>query len=174
MPSNAENPPFVAVGRVLKTHGYLGWVKVEKLTVNPRRFSEGNTFTLQGREKEKRLVLEGAREAPDALLVKFKGFDSREAAAHLAGKLLLVVPSELGDSPPDSFWEHQLIGLRVRTEDGYLLGEITEILETGSNDVLVVQGLKEHLIPMIGDVVTHIDLQTGVMVVRAVPGLLED
>ena len=174
MTSPGKRPPYVVTGRVIKPYGVLGWVKVEPLTTNPRRYSEGNAFLLEGREEGERLVLEEARESPGALLVKFRGLGTREQAEELAGKRLLVTTDELGDSPRGSFWEHQVLGLEVRTRDGRCLGEVTEVMETGSNDVLVVEGERECLIPMIEEVVKSIDPGEGVIVVDPLPGLLED
>jgi 16S rRNA processing protein RimM len=67
-----------------------------------------------------------------------------------------------------------VLGLEVRTRDGRCLGEVTEVMETGSNDVLVVEGERECLIPMIEEVVKSIDPGEGVIVVDPLPGLLED
>jgi 16S rRNA processing protein RimM len=174
MTPDAETPLFVAVGKVLKPYGVFGWVKVEILTTNPQRFREGNTFILEGREKGERIVQEEMREAPGALLIKFQGLENREQAVKLSGRLLLVTPEELGDSPNDSLWEHQLLGLRVRTMEGRELGEVVEVIETGANDVLVVEGERECLIPMIEEILVGVDLEEGTMVINPMPGLLED
>jgi 16S rRNA processing protein RimM len=174
MSFSETSPPYITVGRVLKPFGVNGWVKVESLSTNPQRFREGSTFLLEGREKGERLVLEEMREAPDAILIKFKGLENRELAMPIAGKLLLITTEELGDSPRDSLWEHQLLGLKVRTVDGVDLGEVVEILETGANDVLVVKGQREHLIPMIEEVLVGVDLDEGAMVIKPIPGLLEE
>lgn len=169
-----KDTPYVTVGRVLKPHGTYGWVRVEKLTANPLRFREGQSFILEGNEKGERLVLEEVREEADKMTARFRGIGSREEAAGLAGKLLLVTPQELGDSPRGSFWEHQLIGLAAITEAGDVLGEVVEIMETGANDVLVVEGEREYLIPAVEEVVVRVDLEEGRMVIRPIPGLLEE
>lgn len=174
MASGHEGQPYVAVGRILKTYGLRGWVKLEALTTNPRRFRKGNTFILEGETAEERLVLEEAKEVQGALTAKFQGLENREQAAALVGKLLFVTARELGESPQDSFWEHQLLGLEVITMDGDRLGEVVEVMETGANDVLVVEGDREYLIPMIAEVVKEIDLDSGTIMVKPLPGLLED
>lgn len=119
-------------------------------------------------------MLEAVQEAGGDLRVKFQGLENREEAGKLAGKLLLVTPAELGESPEDSFWEHQLLGLRVETLEGRRLGEVEEVMETGANDVLVLSGDREYLIPMIADVVVRVDLDAGVIIIRPLPGLLEE
>ena len=174
MPPRPGRPSFVVTGRVIKPYGVLGWVKVEVLTDNPSRFRAGSSFILEGKEHGERLCLEEAREAPGALLAKFRGLDSRRKAGELTGRRLLVTPEELGEAPPRCLWEHQVLGLEVRTGDGGYLGRVVEIMETGANDVLVVGGERERLIPMIEEVVVGIDVEAGVITIEPLPGLLED
>ncbi len=119
-------------------------------------------------------MLEASQGQRGGVIAKFCDVDDRDAAARLSGKLLLVKPEELGESPEDAFWEHQLLGLTVETTDGRRLGEVTEVIETGANDVLVVSGEQECLIPMIEDVIERVDLAVGVMLIRPLPGLLEE
>ncbi len=163
----------MVTGRVIKPYGVRGWVKVEVLTTNPLRFQAGSAFILEGRERESRLVVEEVGEMRGALLVKFRGLEDREQAEELTGCRLLITTEEVGEAPPDSLWEHQVIGLEVRTRDGKFLGEVEELLETGANDVLVVRGETECLIPMIGEVIKEIDLEDGVIIIEPLPGLLE-
>lgn len=160
-------------GRVIKPYGLLGWVKAESLSTNPQRFRAGSTFILEGKADEGRLCLEAVRETPSDLLLKFEGMESREQVEGLRGKLLLVTAGELGEPPPESMWEHQVIGLEVMVKGEDRLGEVVEILETGANDVIVVRGDREYLIPMIEEVVIEVDLEAGLMFIDPIPGLLE-
>lgn len=174
MLSSSGRPQYIVTGKVIKPHGVLGWVKVEVLSTNPRRFQPGNTFILEGRERGERLLLEERREGTGALLVKFGGLEKREQADELTGRRLLVTPDEVGEAPPESFWEHQLIGTTVVTRGGMCLGEVVEVMETGANDVLVVEGETECLIPMIEEVVLEIDIEAGTIIIEPLPGLLEE
>jgi 16S rRNA processing protein RimM len=174
MPPLPGKPPLVITGRVIKPYGVNGWVKVEPLTANPRRFQPGNAFILEGRERGERLSLEEARQGSGALLAKFQGLDSREDAEKITGRLLMVTPQEVGEAPEGEVWEHQLLGAKVRTREGRHLGEVSEVLETGANDVLVVQGDREYLIPMTREVVVEIDLEEGTITIEPLPGLLEE
>jgi len=164
----------VVTGRVIKPYGVQGWVKIEVLSVNPRRFQVGSAFVLEGDEDKERIILEETREDAGALLARFQGRENREQAAELSGKRLLVTPDEVDEAPPGSFWEHQLIGMTVNTCAGACLGEVIEVMETGANDVLVVKGDTECLIPMIEEVVTEIDVEAGTIIVDPLPGLLEE
>ncbi len=174
MPHHPRKPSLVVTGRVIKPYGVLGWVKTEVLTTNPYRFRPGNAFILEGEARGERLLLEEAREARGALLLKFRGLDDRERADKLSGRLLMVPPEEVGEALPGEIWEHQLLGLEVRTREGRCLGEVEEVLETGANDVLVVRGERECLIPMTEEVVKEIDLEGGTITIAPLPGLLEE
>ena len=176
MPSGFSRRDLVVTGKIVKPHGILGWVKVQVLSSNPGRFREGNAFILEGREGGDRLVVQGVKATPgETILVKFEGLDTRDQAELIRGKRLFITPEETGEPPPGCFWEHQIVGLVVKTTEGLELGKVREVMETGANDVLVVrQGRREHLIPMIEDVVKEVDLERGVLVIFPMPGLLED
>jgi len=164
----------VVIGKVIKPYGVQGWVKVEVLSTNPRRFQAGNSFILEGDEDGERLLLEESRQDAGVMLARFRGMEQREQAAGLSGKRLLVTPGEVGEAPPMSFWEHQLIGTTVLTRAGECLGEVAEVMETGANDVLVVKGEKERLIPLIEEVISEIDTEAGTIIIDPLPGLLEE
>lgn len=162
---------FVTAGRVIRPHGLQGWVKVAVTSENPLRFSPGNSLIVEGAPR--RLVIEEARPVPGCLHVKFAGIDDRDQAMAINGRELLVTEEEVGPPPPGSFWEHQLLGLRVETLGGEGLGRVEEILVTGSNDVLIVGGEREALIPLTREVVREVRLEEGVILIEPLPGLLE-
>ncbi len=162
---------FVTAGRVIRPHGLQGWVKVAVTSENPLRFSPGNSLIVEGAPR--RLVIEEARPVPGCLHVKFAGIDDRDQAMAIKGRELLVTEEEVGPPPPGSFWEHQLLGLRVETLGGEGLGRVEEILVTGSNDVLIVGGEREALIPLTREVVREVRLEEGVILIEPLPGLLE-
>jgi 16S rRNA processing protein RimM len=173
MPLRDTRPSFVVTGRVIKPYGVFGWVKVEVLTTNPQRYRKGNAFLLEGCEEGEKLLLEEVKEGAGMLLVKFQGLDDREQAERLKGRKLLVTPDDVGEPPLDHLWEHQLLGLEVITTQGRHLGEVVEIIETGANDVIVVKGDKECLIPMIEEAIVDVELEEGRLIVEPLPGLLE-
>lgn len=173
MTHRARKVSLVVVGRALKPHGLAGWVRIEVLSENPHRFSPGNSFILEGSEGGERLLLEKAERDREGLKAKFRGIESRQSAESLAGKTLFITPEETGQAPPSSLWEHQILGLEVRTQGGRVLGEVVEIMETGANDVLVVRGDKDYLIPVIEQVISEVDEDAGVITIEPLPGLLE-
>ncbi|MCI0802347.1 MAG: 16S rRNA processing protein RimM, partial [Chloroflexi bacterium] len=108
----------------------------------------------------------------DILIVSFRGFRDRDQALRLAGLLLCVTQSQVPAAEDGEYFHYQLIGLKVRTVAGEELGELAEILETGSNDVYVVSGAAgEILVPALSHVVREIDIDAGLMVVDLPEGL---
>ena len=169
-PSDTPPPPpeRLIVGRVLAPWGLKGHVKVENLSDNPTRFREGARYSIGERE----YGCEEARRHGRNLVIRLEGFTTREEAAGLRGSLLEIPLGDAPSLPEGTYYHYQIIGLRVRTTDGRFLGEVVELLETGSNEVYVVRGPEgEVLIPAIADVVVALDLPGGQMTVEPLPGL---
>jgi 16S rRNA processing protein RimM len=162
---------FIIAGKVIQPHGLKGWVKVAVTSENPLRFTPGSSLIVEGTNR--RLNIEETKPVPGCLHVKFSGVDDRDQAVMLKGRELWVTEEEVGPPPPDTFWEHQLLGLRVETLQGEQLGLVDDILVTGSNDVLIVKGTREVLIPLMRDVVREVRLEEGVILIEPLPGLLD-
>ena len=109
-------------------------------------------------------------------LLKLSGIDSKETALEYRGSLLQIHESEVYPLPEGYYYHFQLQGLQVHDISRGLLGELTEVLETGANDVYVVKSprYKEILIPAIKEVILHIDLQEKIMQVDLLPGIIDD
>ena len=120
------------------------------------------------------LDVRGLRRHGGRILLKLQGINSREEAMALSRSYLYVPGTETIALPPDEYFVYQIVGLRVETETGETLGTVRDVLETGSNDVYVVQGPRgEVLIPALKEVVRTLDLAAGRVVVRLPPGLLD-
>jgi len=168
-------PAFLTVGRIGRPHGVRGEVEVEVLTDFPERFRPGSQLYLGTADDPDptpvRVV--SARPHRNRLLVRLDVAADRTAAGELTGRSLLVPAAEAQPLEADAYYPHQLMGLRVVTVDGEALGEVAEVLETGSADVLIVRGPRgEVLLPMIATVIAAIDLAAGEVTVTPLPGLL--
>jgi 16S rRNA processing protein RimM len=109
-----------------------------------------------------------------ALIISFYGINSREEAALFRKAVIEVQEKNLPPLPENTFYHRQIIGLIVVTPEGREIGQITEIIETGSNDVYVVNGQeKEYLIPAIKDVISCIDFGSGTLTIAPMKGLLD-
>ena len=173
MPSSPEDrsPQIdrLAAARVLGPWGRHGQLRIASLSGVPDRFAPGARFLIG----DQAYVSEGSSEQGKALLIKLQGIDTRWDADDLRGAILETPLEEAAELPEGSYYHHQIIGLAVRTTDGRDLGTLSDIIETGSNDVYVVSGPDgEALIPAIPDVVQDVDISGGIIIVEPVPGLL--
>lgn len=160
------------IGRVGRPHGVRGEVTVQPLTDEPaRRFVPGVVLAAGDRT----LTLAGARRHGDRLLAVFEEIADREAAADLTGTLLsLDVPADEDTGEDDAWYDHQLVGLTVRSTSGVDLGEVLRV-EHGAQDLLVVRvGAGERLVPFVGPIVPVVDVAAGFLVVDPPSGLLDD
>lgn len=131
----------------------------------------GRWVTIRG---ERHRII-ASREDRGAWLVLISGFADRTAADGLRGALLEVPDKDVRRTDSDSYFVHELIGLRVLTSGGEELGDLVEVLQPGANDVYVVKGPRgEILVPAIEDVIDRIDVKERVMVITPLPGLLDE
>ena len=164
-----DGPEPVAVGQILSGHGLSGRVKVRVLSDVPHRFDVGQELYVLGTCYQ---VNSSSQVSPDQIILKLQGIDTPEAARGLTGQLITVPEEAVPQLPDGEYFHYQLLGLRVLTEDGEDLGQLTEILETGSKDVYVVSGpAGEVLVPALADVIRSIRLDQGEMLVRLPEGL---
>lgn len=168
---NQGEPAFLAVGKLRKPHGVLGEISMEVWTDFPERLIVGSPVFIGPQYRP--FTIRSCRWNKDMLLISFPEFNTPEAVGMLRNELVYVPSDDRPQLGEGEFYHHQLIGLRVITEMGENLGEIVEILETGSNDVLVVQ--PEHgpelLLPVVDSVVLNIDLEAGEVRVNLMAGL---
>jgi len=168
-------PEYLSVGRILRPHGVRGEVMVEALTDFPEAL-HGRTVTLQppasDAQPEQRTV-EEMRWHRGKLLMRLDGSTDRNSVENLRGCVLLIPTAEATPLAEGQYYHHQIIGLRAVTEDGQALGEVKSIIETGANDVYVVEKPEggELLLPAIRDVIQGIDLTAGEIKVRLMEGL---
>jgi 16S rRNA processing protein RimM len=164
----------LAVGRVIKPHGVHGEVRVEPLTDDPARFKR-LTHVYVGERQPRRVAVESVRFHQGWVLLRLGGHATRTEAELLRGELLQVTAAEAAPLEEGEYYLFQLEGLDVYTEAGDHLGRLTGVLETGANNVFVVQGARgELLLPDIPDVIQEIDIEGGRLVIRPLPGLLGD
>ncbi len=181
MPSNqqVEHPSHLIIGEVLRPHGVQGEVRVRILTDYPERIANLGTVYLGsgiGAKDLKPYQIEKVRFTPEFGLLKFRGINDRNAADRLRQRTMMIAIEDAVPLEEGEFFLYQLIGLSVILEDGRLLGNLTEVIETGANDVYVVKPPegRELLIPAIPDVILKTDVQAGTILIRPLPGLLDD
>jgi 16S rRNA processing protein RimM len=151
------------MGRISAPFGVRGWVKVQPNTAAAQNLLAYRTWWVEdGGEWRDRSVAQ-AKVHGHTVVAKLEGCEDRDAAAALRGKLVAVPRAELPGTQSGEYYWADLIGLAVVNESAQPLGRISGILQTGANDVLVVAGERERLIPFIATVVRSVDLPAGVM-----------
>ena len=151
------------MGRVVAPYGIYGWLKVQPHTEDLDGLLDYPDWWL-GREDGLRktpwqsYALETAKIHNDVLVVKLKGVDDRDAALRCKGLHVAVPRESLPEADEGEYYWSDLIGLSVTNQQGVLLGLVVELFETGANDVLVVKGDRERLIPYTSQAVMDVNL----------------
>jgi 16S rRNA processing protein RimM len=169
------SPDTVVVGRIGRPHGVRGEVTVEVRTDDPElRFAPGSVLLTEPGARGP-ITVAGRRWHRDTLLLTIDGVGSREDAEALRDTELHVPVADLPElDDPDSFYDHQLVGLGARLPDGSVLGEVTAVRHE-AQDLLVVRrdGAPDALIPFVSAIVPTVDLAGGFVVVDPPEGLLD-
>lgn len=154
----------VVLGRIVGLYGVRGWVRVHSWTRPPGNILDFPVWFV-GRDGnwQERPVLD-AREQGRSLVALLQGYDDREVARELLQADIAVPRSDLPATEEDEYYWADLFGLTVETAAGVGLGRVERLMETGANDVLVVRGDRERLIPfVVGDYVLDVDLERGII-----------
>ncbi len=167
---------LLRVGKVVKTQGLKGEVRVFTGGEKPETFYPGNVVVLEGARGERRsLTVRSSRTRRQMTILSFREITGIAGAEPLVGCEVLVAKESLEALPPGEFYRHQLLGLQVRTDAGVPLGTLEEIFSTGSNDVFVVRkDGREALIPATDEVVEKVDLEGKALISRPLEGMLPD
>ncbi len=163
------------VGVITGTHGLKGEVKVLPTTDDPERFLDLEEVVISGRKDRVETRIRSVRFFKKYVLVCFEGMDRIEDVQHLKGAEILIDREDALPLEEGEYFIPDLIGLKVRTLEGEEIGTLTDVLETGANDVFVVsrEGDKDLLLPRIDQCVRKIDLEGGFVEVFLMPGLTD-
>jgi 16S rRNA processing protein RimM len=170
-------PRFLLLGEILRPHGVRGELRMRILTDYPERINQLEKVYL---------AEESDSDDPDAYrvqhmrmhqsygLLKLEGVDDRDQADRLREMLVMVPLENAVPLDEGEFYLYQLIGLSVRTTEGEMLGKITDVLETGANDVYVVESATygEFLMPVTDETVLQTNIEQGFILVNLPEGLL--
>jgi 16S rRNA processing protein RimM len=177
----SSKPQFLILARVMRPHGIRGDLSVQVVTDFPERMSHLDmVYVGPDPEEPRRLkphhVTSVRRAKKDQWLLHIDSIDSREDADTLRSQYICVSLADAVPLEDDEVYLYQVIGLQVQTTDGENLGRVTDIIETGANDVYVIKGeaYGEILLPAIAGVIRDISVETGVMTVQLLAGLLPD
>ncbi len=166
---------LLQVGVIANTHGVRGEVKVFPTTDDAKRFKKLKKVLLDTGKDIISLDVESVRFFKQFVILKLKGIDDMDAAMACKGKSLLVSRQDAVRLRKDEYFIADLIGLSVYNEDGTLLGSVTDVLQTGANDVYAVkmENGRELLLPAIKECILEIDLEGRSMRVHVMDGLMD-
>lgn len=174
----SSSQDLVTLGKLGAVYGVKGWLKVHSYTDDAESIFDYSPWELSLGGQSRVLKVTDWRRHNKGLIAKFDGVDDREDAQRLVGIEISVALNSLPELEDDEFYWRDLIGMRVVNASGYDMGEVVRMMETGSNDVLVVKanskdafGKRERLIPFVeGDFIKHVDKTTKSIEVDWDPG----
>lgn len=169
---------YFRVGVITSAHGVRGGVKVYPVTEDPRRFQElkevlhsaPESDVIEGTYRLRRVAFQN-----QMVLLEIEGIEDRNQAETLKGRQLWVSREQAIPLAENEYYMADVLGMEVLDENGGLLGRVTDILETGSNEVIQVEkpGARPLLIPSIPECVLKLDVAAKQMIVHLLPGLRE-
>lgn len=162
---------YLEAGKIVTTHGIKGEVKIMPYTDTPELLCEFERLFF-GKDKTE-LYIERSRVSKNMVIAKIEGIDTVEAAEKYRNKLLYMHRDDL-ELDENTYFIQDLIGMEVKDADtDFVYGKITDVLQNGANDVYVIQGDREYLVPAIPDVVISTDIESDLMIIRPLEGLFD-
>ena len=165
---------LLQVGVISSTHGVRGEVKVFPTTDDVRRFKKLKEVILDTGREQLHLEVESVKFFKQFAISKFKGIDNINDIEKYKGKSLLVDRKHAVKLQKDEYFIADMIGLNVITEDGEKFGELKDVLETGANDVYIIESLQhgEVLVPAIKQCILDVNIEEGYMKIHLLEGLV--
>lgn len=166
---------FFQVGVITSTHGLKGEVKVFPTTDDPKRFKRLKEVILDTGKERLTLEVEGVKFFKQLVILKFKGIDNINDVEKYRKASLLVARKDAVRLQKDEYFIADLMGLKVRNEDGEKIGVLKDVIETGANDVYVIDldDGRELLLPAIKQCVLEVDPEAGFIRIHIMEGLLD-
>lgn len=166
---------FLRVGVISSTHGVRGEVKVFPTTDDPARFKKLKKVILDTNNGHMELEIQGVKFFKNQVILKFKGYDNINDIEKYKGMDLLVSREDAVPLEENENFIVDLIDMTVVTDTGEVLGTLTDVMQTGANDVYVVETpqKKEILLPAIRDCILDVNVEEKRMLVHVLEGLLD-
>ena len=167
---------YLQIGKIVNTHGVRGEVRLIPLTDDPRRFDDLEWVFVEKESTMVKYSINEVKYTKGSVILKLSGIDTIEAADALRGCYILVDRSNAVKLPKDSYFICDILGSTVADEKDEVLGQLVDVLQTGSNDVYVIKNDagKELLLPALKSVVRGISLEQKRIDVTVPKGLFED
>ena len=151
------------MGRIAAPFGVQGWIRIQPFTSEAKGLLGYKNWWVGSGEEWREHAVREAKVHGRAVVARLDGCEDRDAAARLRGQEIAISRSALPATKAQEYYWTDLIGLAVVNETGQSYGQVADMLATGANDVLVVQGERERLIPFLAHVIAEVDLAAGVI-----------
>ncbi len=165
---NNSEPEFLVVGKIGRTHGIHGENWIDLYFDFPESLVQGKILYLGDAHKPK--TIRSYHFSRSRALISFNGINNPEDASLLVNQPVYLKAGQLPKMPEGKYYHHEMLGLKVYDEGQTLIGTLSDILQTGSNDVYVVTDekdpSKETLLPAIKSVIIKIDIENRTMIVK--------
>ena len=165
---------LLQVGVITSTHGVRGEVKVYPTTDDAARFKKLKHVLLDTGREMKPLEIQGVKFFKQFVILKFKGIDNINDIERYKRCPLLVERKDAVELKEDEYFIADMIGIQVETEDGEVFGTLKDVMETGANDVYVID-TEEHgevLVPAIKECILDVDVENRKMTIHLMDGLI--
>ena len=165
---------LLKVGVITTTHGVRGEVKVYPTTDEPERFLDLEYVLLDTGKELRRLDIKNVRFFKNLVILKFDGIDNINDIEKYKGRDLWIPREEAQELDEDEYYIADLLGMKVLLEDGSEFGTLKNVMETGANDVYIVDSVEhgEVLLHAIKECILDVDIETNTMTVHLMKGLL--
>ena len=166
---------LLTVGIITTAHGVHGEVKVYPTTDDVKRFKKCKELILDDKKNQRRVKLLSVKFFKQFVIIKIEGIDTMDDALKLKNASLLVTRDMAVKCEKDEYFIADLIGLKVFDEDNNLIGIVSEVYQTGANDVYEIEkeDSKKVLVPAIKDCIKNVDIKEGKMTIHVMEGLFE-
>lgn len=162
---------YLEAGKIVTTHGIKGEVKIMPYCDSAELLVEFDRLFIGKNHDE--IIVERARVQKNMVIAKLEGINTPEEAEKLRNKVLFMHRDDL-ELDEDTYFIQDLIDMEVKDVDsGFVYGKITDVLQNGANDVYVIKGDREYLVPAIPDVVISTDIDSNIMLIRPLEGLFD-
>jgi 16S rRNA processing protein RimM len=164
---------FFRVGVITTTHGVRGEVKVFPTTDDPQRFKKLKQVILDNGKEQKELEITSVKFFKNLVILKFKGLDNINDVEKYKKADLLVTRKNAVPLKEGEYFIADLIGLKATSDEGEDLGVLSDVIQTGANDVYVFskEGMQDLLVPKIPDCIKEVHIEEGTILVHLLPGL---
>lgn len=165
---------LLKVGVITTTHGVRGEVKVYPTTDEPERFLELDYVLLDTGRELRKLEIKNVKFFKNLVILKFKGVDNINDIEKYKGRDLWIPRGEGQELEEDEYYIADLLGMSVVLEDGQEFGTLKDVMETGANDVYIIDSAEhgEVLLPAIKECILDVDLEKNVMTIHLMKGLI--